>query len=51
MIKKISIKTEVGWVSAFENNGKIFKIKFRKEKNQFQSQVLKKLLEFERSWK
>ena len=25
MIKKISIKTKLGWVSAFENNGKIFK--------------------------
>ena len=25
MIKKISIKTELGWVSAFENNGKIAK--------------------------
>ena len=35
MIKKISIKTELGWVSAFENNGKIFKIKFGKVKKQF----------------
>ena len=25
MIKKISIKTKLGWGSAFENNGKIFK--------------------------
>ena len=25
MIKKISIKTKLGWVSAFENRGKIFK--------------------------
>ena len=41
MIKKISIKTEVGWVSAFENNGKIFKIKFGKVKKQSQSQILK----------
>ena len=25
MIKKISVKTELGWISAFENKGKIFK--------------------------
>ena len=42
MIKKISVKTELGWISAFENNGKIFKIKFGKIKKQSQSQVLKK---------
>ena len=41
MIKKISIKTKLGWVSAFENRGKIFKIKFGKVKKQSQSQVLK----------
>ena len=41
MIKKISIKTELGWVSAFENSGKIFKIKFGKVKNQSQSKILK----------
>ena len=41
MIKKISIKTELGWVSAFENNGKIFKIKFGKVKKQSQSKILK----------
>ena len=41
MIKKISIKTELGWISVFENRGKIFKIKFGKVKKQFQSQVLK----------
>ena len=41
MIKKISIKTEVGWVSAFENNGKIFKIKFGKVKKQVKSRILK----------
>ena len=41
MIKKISVKTELGWVSAFENRGKIFKIKFGKVKQQSQSQVLK----------
>ena len=41
MIKKISVKTELGWGSAFENGGKIFKIKFGKVKKQSQSQVLK----------
>ena len=41
MIKKMSIKTELGWISVFENRGKIFKIKFGKVKKQFQSQVLK----------
>ena len=41
MVKKISIKTELGWVSAFEDKGKIFKIKFGKVKKQSQSRVLK----------
>ena len=41
MIKKISIKTKLGWVSVFENRGKIFKIKFGKVKKQSQSQILK----------
>ena len=41
MVKKISVKTELGWVSAFENMGKIFEIKFGKVKKQSQSQVLK----------
>ena len=41
MIKKISIKTEFGWISAFENKGKIFKIKFGKVKKQSQSKILK----------
>ena len=41
MIKKISIKTKMGWISAFENKGKIFKVKFGKEKKQSQSKVLK----------
>ena len=41
MIKKISVKTELGWISAFENNGKIFQIKFGKVKKQSQNQVLK----------
>ena len=42
MIKKISVKTELGWVSAFENRGKIFKIKFGKVKKQSQNRVLKR---------
>ena len=41
MIKKISVKTEFGWISAYENKGKIFKIKFGKVKKQSQSQILK----------
>ena len=41
MVKKISIKTELGWVSAYEDKGKIFKIKFGKVKKQSQSRVLK----------
>ena len=41
MIKKISIKTKMGWVSAFENKGKIFKVKFGKAKKQSRSKVLK----------
>ena len=40
MIKKISVKTELGWVSAFENEEKIFKIKFGKIKEQSQSHIL-----------
>ena len=28
MIKQISIKTKIGWISAYETNGKVFKIKF-----------------------
>ena len=41
MIKKIFVKTELGWISAFENGGKIFKIKFGKLKKQSHSLVLK----------
>ena len=40
MIKKISIKTKVGWISVFEDKGKIFQIKFGKTKNQFRSRLL-----------
>ena len=44
MIKKKSIKTNFGWITAFENKGKIFKIKFGKEKKQTNSKILVKLL-------
>ena len=40
MIKKISIKTKVGWISVFEDKGKIFQIKFGKTKTQFKSRLL-----------
>ena len=50
MVKKISVKTELGWVSAFENEGKIFKIKFGKVNYQSKSKILnsfkKNLLKF-----
>ena len=41
MIKKISIKTRFGWISAFENKGKVFKVKFGKLKKQNKSVILK----------
>ena len=41
MIKQISVKTKFGWISAFEDNGKIFKVKFGKHKNKFTSKNLK----------
>ena len=40
MIKKISIKTKFGWLTAYENKEKIFKIKYGKEKKQAQSKTL-----------
>ena len=43
MIGRISIKTGVGWISAFENKGKIFEIRFGRLK--------KKLLEFEKTFR
>tara|TARA_B100000315_G_C14393300_1_gene503037 strand:+ start:519 stop:812 length:294 start_codon:yes stop_codon:yes gene_type:complete len=50
MIKQISIKTKLGWISALENKGKIFRIKFCKLKKQKKSIILenfkKKLLQF-----
>ena len=42
MIRQISIKTKFGWISAFEQNNKIFKIKFGKCKNKSYSKNLKK---------
>tara|TARA_B100000029_G_scaffold331435_1_gene323693 strand:+ start:1133 stop:1582 length:450 start_codon:yes stop_codon:yes gene_type:complete len=38
---QISIKTKLGWISAFEKKGKIFKIKFGKLRNQRNKKVLK----------
>mgnify|MGYP001239569166 CR=1 FL=1 len=35
----------MGWVSVFENNGKIFKIKFGKVKRQYKSKILRKFKE------
>ena len=34
MINQISTKTRFGWISAYENHGKIFKIKFSLLKKQ-----------------
>ena len=42
MIKQISIKTKLGWISAYEANGKIFKVKFGKLDKQIKSLILKK---------
>ena len=41
MIKQISIKTKFGWISAYESNGKIFRIRFGKLEKQIKSVVLK----------
>ena len=41
MIKKISIKTKLGWITAFEENNRIFRIKFGKIKKQTKSELLK----------
>ena len=41
MIKQISIKTKFGWISAFEQNNKIYKVKFGKCKNKSTSNNLK----------
>ena len=37
---QISIKTRVGWISAFEKKGSIFKIQFGKLKKQKKSKIL-----------
>jgi len=42
MIKQISIKTKFGWISAFEQNNKIYRVKFAKCKNISSSKNLKK---------
>ena len=41
MIIKISVKTKLWWISAFEQNNKIYKIKFGKCKNKSISKNLK----------
>ena len=41
MIRKISVKTKLGWISAFEQNNKIYKIKFGKCKNKSISKNLR----------
>tara|TARA_B100000686_G_scaffold143953_1_gene151455 strand:- start:245 stop:697 length:453 start_codon:yes stop_codon:yes gene_type:complete len=50
MIKQISIKTKFGWISAYETNDKIFRIRFGKVKKQIKSLILenfkKNLLKF-----
>ena len=50
MIKQISTKTRFGWITAFENRGKIFKIKFGRLKKQTKNKTLenfkKELLKF-----
>ena len=42
MIRQISIKTKLGWISAFEEKDKIVRVKFGKHKNKFISKNLKK---------
>mgnify|MGYP001162369677 CR=1 FL=1 len=42
MAQQISVNTRFGWISAFENKGKIFRIKFGKLKQQNKSKTLKK---------
>ena len=41
MIRQISIKTRLGWISSFETKGRIFKIKFGKLKKQKKNKILK----------
>ena len=42
MIKKISIKTQFGWISALEQGNKIVKVEFGKHKNKSVSKNLKR---------
>ena len=42
MISQITFNTKVGWVSAFEHEGKIFKVKFGRLRKQKESKILKK---------
>tara|TARA_Y100001970_G_C14241791_1_gene865382 strand:+ start:3688 stop:4134 length:447 start_codon:yes stop_codon:yes gene_type:complete len=42
MVNSIAIKTKFGWISAFEEKGKIIKVKFGKCKNRSISKNLKK---------
>ena len=42
MINKISFRTKIGWISAFEENGKIFKINFGRLKKNNYNLLLKK---------
>ena len=42
MIKKISIKTQFGWISALEQGNKIVKVEFEKDKNKSVSKNLKR---------
>ena len=43
MIKQISIKTRVGWISVFKHKGKIYRIKFGKLKKQIKSTIPHKI--------
>ena len=40
MTKQMSIKTRFGWISAYEKEGKVFKIEFGKLKKQKKSKIL-----------
>ncbi len=42
MIKRKSIKTKFGWLTAYEINGKIFQISFGKVRKQSKSNILEK---------
>ena len=41
MIRQISIKTKLGWISAFEEKNRIFRVKLGKHKNKSVSKDLK----------